>query len=417
MAAAVETKAMSGQQYQTLCVVGGGIVGLASAMQASVRGVFRNIIVLEKEPEVGQHQTGHNSGVLHCGLYYQPGSEKARLAVDGIKRMIAFCQQHDIPHEICGKVVVAVSEDEVARLKELELRGRANGLSGLHWMSKEELAGREPHVVAKAALLVPQEGIVDFAGVARKMRDLLQQAGHEVRTGVAFRKLHVSGTQQTVETSGEPIPVDFLLNCGGLHADRICRACGLRPPCRIIPFRGEYFRLNPAGEKLVNHLVYPTPNPALPFLGVHFTRMLHGGLEAGPNAVLAMRREGYAKTAFSLRDASSALLWPGWWRFLAKYPAATLREFENSLFRSAFLRNLQRLVPGVRNSHLLDEGLAGVRAQAMASDGTLLMDFLLLRAPGQLHVLNAPSPGATASLAIGNHIVNQILDPHSTPME
>jgi L-2-hydroxyglutarate oxidase len=405
-----KTHAMSAKQNQTLCVVGGGIVGLASALQASERKVFRKIIVLEKEAEVGQHQTGHNSGVLHCGLYYKPGSEKARLAVDGIKRMVAFCRQHNIPHEICGKIVVAVCEEEVARLRELEMRGRANGLLGLHWMSKEELAEREPHVVAKAALLVPQEGIVDFAGVAGKMRDLIKQAGHEVRTSVAFRKLHGAGGHLTVETSGDPIAVDFFLNCGGLHADRICQASGLRPPCRIVPFRGEYFRLNHEGEKLVNHLVYPTPNPSFPFLGVHFTRMIHGGLEAGPNAVLALHREGYAKTAFSPRDAFSAASWPGMWRFLAKYPLLTLREFENSIFRRAFLRNLQRLVPGVRNDHLLDGGFAGVRAQAMASDGTLLMDFLLLRAPGQLHVLNAPSPGATAALAIGHHILNQIID-------
>ncbi|MCX6866034.1 MAG: L-2-hydroxyglutarate oxidase [Verrucomicrobia bacterium] len=404
------THAMSGKHNQTLCVVGGGIVGLASALQASERGVFRKIIVLEKEAEVGRHQTGHNSGVLHCGLSYKPGSEKARLAVDGIKRMVAFCQKHDIPHEICGKVVVAVCEEDVARLKELEQRGRANGLEGLRWMSKEELAEREPHVVARAALLVPQEGIVDFAAVARKMRDLLTQAGHQVLTGVAFRKLHDAGNQLTVETSGDPMAVDFLLNCGGLHADRICQASGIRPSCRIIPFRGEYFRLNHEGGELVNHLVYPTPNPAFPFLGVHFTRMIHGGLEAGPNAVLAMKREGYAKTAFSLRDAFAAASWPGLWRFLAKYPLVTLREFENSLCRSAFLRNLQRLVPGVRNEHLLDDGFAGVRAQAMAADGNLLMDFLLLRAPRQLHVLNAPSPGATAALAIGEHILNQILD-------
>ena len=399
---------MTANRNGTLCIVGGGIVGLAAALKASERGQFQKIIVLEKEAEVGQHQTGHNSGVLHCGLYYKPGSEKARLAVDGINQMTRFCATHNVPYEICGKVVVAVTDEEVPHLKALEARGRENGLSGLRWLSPAELAEREPNVAAKAALLVPQEGIADFPAVARKMRSLIEAAGHEVRTSTAFRGLHVSGTQQTVETTGDEIPVDFLINCGGLHADRICEACGITPPCRIVPFRGEYFRMTGEGEHLVKHLVYPTPNPSLPFLGVHFTRMINGGVEAGPNAVLAMKREGYRKTAFSAKDAFDSLSWPGFWKFLGKYPKVTLDEFNNSFFRSAFLKNLQRLVPAVQNHHLGDGGFAGVRAQAMARDGSLVMDFMFRHAPGQLHVLNAPSPGATASLAIGDHIINQI---------
>jgi L-2-hydroxyglutarate oxidase len=399
---------MSAHQNRTLCVVGGGIVGLAAALKASQRGLFGKIIVLEKESDVGQHQTGHNSGVLHCGLYYKPGSEKARLAVDGIRQMTAFCAANDVAYEICGKVVVAVNDAEVPRLKELEARGRANGLTGLRWLNPDELAEREPHVAAKAALLVPQEGIVDFPGVTRKMRSLIEAAGHEVRTGTAFKGLHRAGNRQTVETSGGAFPADFLLNCGGLHADRICQACGITPPCRIVPFRGEYFRLTGDGENLVKHLVYPTPNPSLPFLGVHFTRMIHGGVEAGPNAVLALKREGYRKTAFSAKDAFDSLSWPGFWKFLGNYPKVTLDEFNNSFFRSAFLKNLQRLVPAVRSHHLGDGGFAGVRAQAMARDGSLVMDFMFQHVPGQLHVLNAPSPGATASLAIGDHIINQI---------
>jgi len=399
---------MSTSNSGTLCVVGGGIVGLAAALKASERGHFCRIIVLEKEPEVGQHQTSHNSGVLHCGLYYKPGSEKARLAVEGIRQMTEFCVTHDVPHEICGKVVVAVDDAEVARLHELEGRGRANGLLGLRWLNSAELKEREPNVMAKAALLVPQEGIVDFPAVARKMRILLEAAGHEVRTGTDYQGMKLTGTRRTVTTSRGDFEADFLLTCGGLHADRVCKASGVASPCRIIPFRGEYFRLTGGGEKLVKHLVYPTPNPSLPFLGVHFTRMIHGGVEAGPNAVLAMKREGYRKTAFSLRDTFDSLSWPGFWRFLAKYPRVTLDEFKNSILRSAFLRNLQRLVPAVQDHHLGDAGFAGVRAQAMAPDGALLMDFMFQRAPGQLHVLNAPSPGATASLAIGSTIINQI---------
>ncbi len=400
---------MNHRSDTTLCVVGGGIIGLASALEAARRNRFSRIIVLEKESEVARHQTGHNSGVLHCGLYYKPGSTKARLAVEGIRRMTEFCVEHGISHEICGKVVVAVDDSEVPRLRELESRGRANGLDNLRWLSPEELKEREPNVRAKAALLVPQEGIVNYSEVAQKMRDLLISVGHEVRTGVGFTGLRRSSEGQVIETSGDPIRADFLLNCGGLHSDRICRDSGNTPPCRIVPFRGEYFRLVGEGEHLVNHLVYPTPNPAFPFLGVHFTRMIQGGLEAGPNAVLAMKREGYHKTSFSARDALSALSWPGLWKFLLRYPKATLGEFTNSCFRSVFLRNLQRLVPAVEDSHLVEGGFSGVRAQAMKRDGSLVMDFLFQSAPGQMHVLNAPSPGATASLAIARHIVDQMV--------
>lgn len=393
---------------ERLIIIGGGIIGLATALQASRKRLAREIIVLEKDVRTGGHQSSHNSGVLHCGLYYKPGSLKARLAVEGIREMVSFCREHNVSHEICGKIVLAVDEPEVSRLSDLMARGVANGLRGLQWLEGREIQEIEPHAVGRAALRVPEEGIVDYAAVMRKMGELLRDAGHEVRTGAPALKIKASGNRQIVSTPQEDIAADFVINCAGLHCDRVARSAGLHPESSIIPFRGDYWKLAPAGEPLVKHLIYPVPDPTLPFLGVHFTRMIGGGIEAGPNAVLAFKREGYCRTDFSLQDTWETLTFPGLYRFLKKYPGTTWSELRNSFSKQVFLKNLQRLIPDIRMEHLSREGGSGVRAQAIHRDGSLLMDFSLEQKPGQLHLLNAPSPGATASLAIGNYLIAQM---------
>jgi L-2-hydroxyglutarate oxidase LhgO len=392
---------------ERLVIIGGGIIGLATALQASRRNVAREIVVLEKDDRTGGHQSSHNSGVLHCGLYYKPGSLKARLAVEGIREMVAFCREHGIPHDICGKIVLAVDDAEVVRLRELEARGVANGLRGLQWLDSEAIREIEPHAVGRAALHVPEEGIVDYAAVMRKMEEILLAAGHRIRTNAPALAIQSAGARQCVTTPHEVIEADFVINCAGLHCDRVASSAGLRPQCRIIPFRGDYWKLAAGGGHLVRNLIYPVPDPSLPFLGVHFTRMIGGGIEAGPNAVLAFKREGYRRTDISLRDAWETLTFPGLYRFLKKYPGTTWSELRNSFSKKVFLKNLQRLIPAIRMEHISREGGSGVRAQAIHRDGTLLMDFAIEQKPGQLHLLNAPSPGATASLAIGNHLLAQ----------
>ncbi|WP_031499818.1 L-2-hydroxyglutarate oxidase [Bryobacter aggregatus] len=392
---------------QKIVIVGGGIIGLAAGLRATERWPGSSITILEKEVAVGQHQSGHNSGVLHAGLYYQPGSLKARLAVHGIRRMIAFCQEHEVKHEICGKLVVAVTEDEVPRLKELYERGTANGLSGLRWCGPEQIREREPHVRGVAAVEVPEEGIVDYPAVCRAMQAKIKANGGEVRTASGLQALRRDGDLWHCQTVKEDLEADYLINCAGLQCDRVMALTGETPATRIIPFRGEYFKLRPEAQKLVRHLIYPVPDPKFPFLGVHYTRMIHGGIECGPNAVLALEREGYSWSDFSLRDTFDSLRFPGLWKFLAKYPGMSWYEVKRSLSRAEFTRSLQRLVPEVQEQDLLPGG-SGVRAQAMAPDGTLLQDFAIELRPGALHLLNAPSPGATASLAIADHLLDQI---------
>ncbi len=394
---------------ERLIIIGGGIIGLATALQASRQQVAREIIVLEKDAQTGGHQSSHNSGVLHCGLYYKPGSLKARLAVEGIRAMVDFCKENQIPHDICGKIVLAVDESEVARLRDLQARGTANGLLGLQWLEGAAIQEIEPYAVGRAALRVPEEGIVDYAAVMRKMVELLRAAGQQVRTSAPALRIQTSGSRQIVSTPQEDIAADFVINCAGLHCDRVAKSAGLQPDSSIIPFRGDYWKLSPSGEHLVRHLIYPVPDPTLPFLGVHFTRMIGGGIEAGPNAVLAFKREGYNRTDFSLQDAWETLTFPGLYRFLKKYPGTTWSELRNSFSKDVFLKNLQRLIPDIRMEHISREGGSGVRAQAIHRDGSLLMDFSLEQKPGQIHLLNAPSPGATASLAIGNYLIAQML--------
>ncbi len=392
---------------KSLAVIGGGIIGLATAHQAQLRWPDTKVSVIEKEPQVGQHQSGHNSGVLHAGLYYKPGSLKAQLAVNGIRRMIQFCEQNNVAHEVCGKLVVAVTQDEIPRLKDLLDRGTANGLQGLRWLSQAEIKDREPNVAGLAAVEVPEEGIVDYPAVCRAMQANINSKGGEVKTNTALLALKKSNNRWHCETSTGTVETDYLINCAGLHCDRIMALTGETPTTRIIPFRGEYFKLRAQAETLVRHLVYPVPDPKFPFLGVHFTRMIVGGVECGPNAVLALKREGYTWSDFSVGDTWDALSFPGLWRFLAKYPAMSWYEVKRSLSRKEFTRSLQRLVPALEENDLLPGG-AGVRAQAMSPDGTLLQDFAIELRQGALHLLNAPSPGATASLAIADHLLDRI---------
>jgi (S)-2-hydroxyglutarate dehydrogenase len=388
---------------RNVVIIGGGIVGLAAAWRLGERFPGCRITLLEKEDAAGRHQTGHNSGVLHCGLYYKPGSVKARLAVSGIRQMVEFCQENDVPHEICGKLVVAADESEVPRLRALEERGAANGLEGLRWLSREEMREIEPHAGGVAALRVPQEGIVDYARVCQVLVEKLTQRGARVVTKARVERLRPSGAGWVAETPAGEFEADFIINCAGLHCDRVAQLAGERRDLRILPFRGEYYKLRPERQHLVRHLIYPTPDPNFPFLGVHFTRLIHGGIEAGPNALLAFAREGYRKTDINPRDLFDALTYGGFWRFLRRYPSMAWYELRRSFSRELFCRSLQRLVPEIQPGDL-DTGGSGVRAQAISPEGDLVQDFRFIARPNALHVLNAPSPAATASLAIGAEI-------------
>jgi L-2-hydroxyglutarate oxidase len=388
-------------------VVGGGIIGLATAYRLSQVHPDERVTVLEKEDLVGKHQSTHNSGVLHAGLYYKPGSLKARMAVNGIRQMVGFCREFGIAHEICGKLVVATNEHELGRLEELHQRGMANGLTGLRRLSSAEAREREPNVTAVAAIEVPEEGIADYRGVCDTLAEQIRLLGGEVVTGAEVLKLSEDAHGWHVETSRGEFQGDFLVNCAGLHVDRIARMAGHPSDVRIVPFRGEYYKLRSERQSLVRHLIYPVPDPAFPFLGVHFTRMIGGGVEAGPNAVLALSREGYRWRDVSIHDTASVLAFPGMWRFLRAYPKMVGYELYRSASKRAFTAALQRLVPAVQRSDLVSGG-AGVRAQAMHADGTLLQDFHIERRARALHLLNAPSPGATASLAIADHLIAEM---------
>jgi (S)-2-hydroxyglutarate dehydrogenase len=391
----------------TTAIVGGGIIGLATAYRLLERFPGASATILEKEAAVGRHQTGHNSGVLHCGLYYKPGSVKARMAVEGIRQMTAFCAENGIAHEICGKLVVAADEREVPRLRDLEKRGTANGLLGLRWLGGEEMREIEPHVGGVAALRVPEEGIVDYAQVCATLVKKIEAAGGRVVTNARLTKLERRGGVWIAKTTAGDFEAAFIVNCAGLHSDRVAELAGERRDMRILPFRGEYYQIKRESQSLVRHLIYPVPDPAFPFLGVHFTRLIHGGVEAGPNAVLALAREGYRKTDFNPRDLWDSLSYPGLWRFLRRYPSMAWFELRRSFSRELFCRSLQRLIPEIRAEDL-DTGGSGVRAQAIAPSGELEQDFRFIERPNALHLLNAPSPGATASLAIGSEIVTRM---------
>jgi L-2-hydroxyglutarate oxidase len=387
-----------------IAVIGGGIIGLATAYRLGQRFPDAQITVLEKEAAVGRHQSGNNSGVLHAGLYYKPGSAKARLAVRGIRQMVEFCREHSIPHEICGKLVVATNQEEVPRLRELYSRGQQNGLAGLQMLGPEELHEIEPHAAGLAAIRVPEEGIVDYPRVCQALSGLIHG---RVVTGANVQRLRQTHDGWLAQTSAGDFEASLLINCAGLQCDRVAAMAGLRRELRIVPFRGEYYKIKPARQGLVRNLIYPVPDPKFPFLGVHFTRLIHGGVEAGPNAVLAFAREGYRKRDVNPRDLMDAIAYRGLWAFLKRYPRMCFDELRRSFSKRLFCESLQKLVPEIREEDL-ETGGAGVRAQALTRTGEMVQDFWIERQPNAVHVLNAPSPGATASLAIGEEIVAQL---------
>ncbi len=398
-----------------LTIVGGGIVGLATALEIVQRYPHLKLLVLEKENRLAAHQTGHNSGVIHSGIYYKPGSLKAQTCVSGATALVAFCEHHGIPYERCGKVVVATAAEELPRLEELFRRGTANGVAGLAMIGPERLRELEPHVSGIKALYVPTTGIIDFPRVAHTYAKLVQEQGGEIKTGHRVQRIVPADGRLVLETSQGAVQSKFLINCGGLFSDRLARMAGAAPDLQIVPFRGEYYTIAPQRRGLVNNLIYPVPDPALPFLGVHFTRTIDGMIEAGPNAVLAFAREGYHKTAVDLHDLRETLTFPGFWAMSRKYWQTGIGEMYRSLSKRAFLKALQRLLPELTREDLQPGG-SGVRAQAIATNGALVDDFVISVTANALHVLNAPSPGATASLAIGRLIVEKAVQAFTLPM-
>tara|TARA_B110000503_G_scaffold71289_1_gene110715 strand:+ start:306 stop:1505 length:1200 start_codon:yes stop_codon:yes gene_type:complete len=391
-----------------IAIIGGGIVGLAVAYKLSQRQA--KVYVFEKESSFGFHQSGRNSGVLHCGLAYKPGSLKAKLSTRGINEMVDFCQIHNIAHDICGKVVVATNSQEEKALLELAARGDKNGLKGLKFLTAKELMFREPFVRAEKSLLVPQEGIVDYLAVMSKMIQLIEQ-----NDGVIFYNSKIETVSSelneiiTLKTKEEEFSFDYLISCTGLWSDKTYKNLTLKKsPIKIVPFRGEYLKFKKEYEDRVNHLVYPVPDSKYPFLGVHFTRMIDGSKEVGPNAVLALKREGYDRNSFSFRDAIESVTYPGLLKFVSKNFNFSINEFKSSLFMRDFVIKAQKMIPDI-NESMLERGPSGIRAQAISPDGELQMDFNIERHGRQIHILNAPSPGATASLAIATYIIENYL--------
>jgi len=388
-----------------VAVIGGGIVGMATAM--ALAGERRSVVVLEAESRIAAHQSGNNSGVIHAGLYYMPGSLKARNCVAGQEAMYRFCAEHGIRAERCGKLVVATEERELPRLDELERRGGANGLEGIERLGPEAIREREPYAAGVAGLWVPQTGIVDYGAVTRAMADVVRRSGGEIQTGARVHGCRPLPDGILLESARGETMCRVLVNCAGLQSDRVARRCGVDPRVAIVPFRGEYYALVPDRRALVRSLIYPVPDPAFPFLGVHFTRTPAGTVEAGPNAVLALGREGYRAADVSLRDLADMARFPGFWRMCAQNWRTGLAEMYRSASASAFVQALRKLVPAVQAADVRYLR-AGVRAQAVAPDGTLLDDFHLVESPRAVHVLNAPSPAATASITIGRTIADAV---------
>lgn len=391
-----------------IIVVGGGIVGLATAKALLEKFDGCSLAVLEKEPALALHQTGRNSGVIHSGLYYKPGSLKARLGVEGGLEMEKFCKENRLAYEKAGKVVVATHEKEIPLLETLRKRGEANGVKGLEMIGPDQIKEVEPHASGIKALRVPGTGIVNFTSVCSKLAELIQKKGGVLKTQTKFLGAKREVGRWKVQTSAGEFTAAYLVNCAGLQSDRVTRKSGFKPPTKIIPFRGEYYRLTEEAKPLVRNLIYPVPNPLFPFLGVHFSRMIGGEVEAGPNAVLAFKREGYHKLSFNLWDTVETFSYPGFWKMALRYGGEGMGEMYRSFFKPAFVKALQRLVPEIESCHLVPAE-AGVRAQALDFSGELVDDFKFLDAEGALHVLNAPSPAATASLPIGWEIANRVV--------
>lgn len=391
-------------QQCDVAIIGAGIVGLAASLQLVRRFPGIKVLTLDKEREVAAHQTGHNSGVIHSGLYYRPGSMKARLCVEGSAAMVAFCREHGLPYEVCGKIIVATEEGELPALNELVRRGRANGVAGLRELDPAEIRAIEPFASGIRGLHVPGAGITDFKQVAKKYAELVREGGGEVLLGWGLERIAHDQDGVVLETASGVVRARYAINCAGLHSDRIARMAGARPGLRIVPFRGEYYEIVPAKRGLVQGLIYPVADPRFPFLGVHLTRRVTGSVDAGPNAVLSFKREGYGHTSFSLRDAVDMALFPGFWKMAGRYWKSGREEMYRSWNKRAFTAALQKLVPSL-TEHDLQPGGSGVRAQALDSSGNLLDDFHFAWHERILHVGNVPSPAATSSLVIGREIV------------
>ncbi len=387
-------------------IIGGGIVGLSTAVAVGKKFPKAKIVVLEKETELAQHQTGRNSGVIHSGIYYKPGSYKARFAREGSRTMVEFCKEHGIKHDVCGKVIVATNEKQLPQLEKLFKRGLENELP-VSKLTAEQVREIEPHVKCLAGIKVPTTGITDYKQVCAKYAELLRKQGGEVIAGAEVLHIHSSDGTHRIETTQGDFEARFLINCAGLHSDRVAKLAGHVPQAKIVPFRGEYYELVPSRRHLVNTLIYPVPNPDFPFLGVHFTKMIDGSVHAGPNAVLAFKREGYHKTDFSLRDTAETFTYGGFWKLAKKNWGEGMMEMRRSISKKLFVRSLQELIPEVTEADVTPCH-AGVRAQALLPDGGMVDDFLFVEDRNAIHVCNAPSPAATASLEIGRAVADKI---------
>ncbi|PRY36465.1 L-2-hydroxyglutarate oxidase [Spirosoma oryzae] len=390
-------------------IIGGGIVGLATALRIKQQRPALKVLLIDKEPAVARHQTGHNSGVIHSGLYYKPGSLKATNCIRGYRMLIDFCDAEGIPYDLCGKIVVATKQEELPQLDVLHQRGQQNGLTGLKKLSVGEMREIEPHVTGVAGMFVPQTGIIDYKQVSERYADKFRELGGEIRLAERVEQVTPGNTLTVVVTNKNRYEARLVVNCAGLYSDKIAQLTQRDPvDVRIVPFRGEYFKLKPEKEYLVKNLIYPVPDPNFPFLGVHFTRMVHGGVEAGPNAVLAFQREGYTKSDVNLKEFFETLAWPGFQKVAAKYWQTGLGEMYRSFSKSAFTKALQGLIPAIQEGDLEDGG-AGVRAQACDRTGGLLDDFAILENDKAINVINAPSPAATSSLSIGQTVSEKVL--------
>jgi L-2-hydroxyglutarate oxidase len=391
-----------------IIIIGGGIVGLATALHITQVNPSLKVLVIEKEDRIAKHQTGNNSGVIHSGLYYKPGSLKATNCINGYHKMITFCDEHNIPYELCGKIVVASNKEEVILMNNLLERGKQNGLEGMKVLKQEELAEYEPHVKGVAGIHVPQTGIVDYIKVSEKYAELIQKAGGEILLSTKVVDISSNATSSTVVTNNATYQGKLIINCAGLYSDKIAKLTQEKLNVKIIPFRGEYYKLTAEKEYLVKDLIYPVPDPNFPFLGVHFTRMAKGGVEAGPNAVLAFQREGYKKSDINIPELAETLAWPGFQKVAMKYWKTGMGEMYRSFSKTAFTKALQKLIPEIQESDLTTGG-AGVRAQACDRNGGLIDDFLILEDERTINVLNAPSPAATSSLSIGESVGNMAM--------